>query len=554
MHELIEKLNKANTMLLICFILSLLICPYGFSQEKIIKKSDLADVQVFHRGNAEEVDSLDPAKATGVSSINVIVDLYEGLMTADQSGKIILGQAKSYEISKDLKTYTFKLRDKLLWSNGEKLTADDFVAGMRRTVDPRIGSVYTDILKPIKNVEKIINGRLPIEALGVKAINDKTLVIELEKPTPYFLELLVHSTTYPIYQPNLKKYGSEFIKPGKLVSNGAFKLSEWVVNSHLSVIKNPYYRNADKVILDKVVFYPIEQSMELNRYRAGDLDFTSVIPDVQFKWIKDNLSKELYIAPQLATYYYSFNLDRPPFKDNKNLRQALALVIDKKIIAEKVLRSGQIATNYIVPENINNYETKNRGSMNDWSKIDSIQRLTLAKEYYKKAGYSKENPAIIRITYNTSESHKNVAIALAAMFKKSLGVKTELVNQEWKVFLRTRLERKETELFRDGWVGDYNDPSTFLDLFISDNHQNHSGFKNKEYDKLMKSASVERDKSQRAEALAKAEQLLLDEVPVIPLYTYVTRHLIKPNVGGYAANILDITYDRYIYIKKTQNS
>ncbi len=513
-----------------------------------------AEEQVFHRGNGEEVESLDPAKVLSVQAANIIIDLYEGLTTADQSGKLILGQAKSYTVSKDLKTYTFTLHDNLKWSNGDKLTADDFVAGFRRTVDPLVGSVYSDILKPIKNADKIIAGKLKVESLGVKAEGDKTVIIELEKPTAYLLELLAHTTSLPIHQPSLKKHGNDFAKPGNLVSNGPFKLAEWVVNSHIALVKNANYREASRVKLDKVVFYPIfEQSVELNRYRSGDLDFTYGIPDVQFDWIKQNLAKELYVYPQLGSYYYGFNMAEPPFKDNLNLRKAIAFAIDKKIIAEKVLRSGQIASDYFVPDKIANYDNliarDSKVNVVKTVDLDNNQRVKQALEYYKLAGYSLDNPAKIKITYNTQESHKNVAVAIAAMLKKALNVQTELVNQEWKVFLRTRTERKETQLFREGWIGDYNDPSTFLDLYTSSNPQNNSAFFNNDYDKIIEQASLELDLTKRSELLLKAEKILLDEVPIVPLYTYVSRHLVKPRIGGYQSNILDKTYDRYIYIK-----
>lgn len=507
--------------------------------------------QVFHRGNGEEVESLDPHRSTGVPSGNVIVDLYEGLMTYNQQGELINGQAEKYEISKDHKTYTFTLRKNLKWSNGANLTAHDFVAGLRRTVDPSVGSINAEMLKPIKNAKQVIAGELNPTKLAVMALDNRRLKIELEEPTPYFLELLTHSTSMPIYQPNLKKYPDSFTRPGKHITNGPFKLSEWLVNSHLTLVKNPHFREASQVKLDKVIFYPIsEQSVELKRYRAGDLDMTNTIPDVNFDWIKSNLGDELYIAPHLATYYFGFNLTKSPFKGNLYLRKALSLAIDKNIISSRVLRSGQIATDSFVPSSTNNYKLKNsEDHIASLNKLDQNRRLELAREYYKKAGFSKINPAEIKILYNTQESHKSVSIAIAAMWKKALGVKTSLINQEWKVFLRTRQEKKDTEFFREGWVGDYNDPMTFLDLYTTDNPQNHSGYSNLEYDKLLKDACLELDLDKRAQLLRKAEAILINDAPIVPIYTYVSRHLVKPHIGGFATNLLDRTYDRYIYIK-----
>jgi oligopeptide transport system substrate-binding protein len=547
-------MNRLLRKILVQLITCLLFFQYCmvYANNSTLDKNILADQQVFRRGNGDEIESLDPHKASSVPANNVLLDLYEGLMTYDQTGKLILGQAESYTISEDMKIYTFKLRENLKWSNGEALTASDFVAGMRRTVDPQVGSVYAEILKPIKNAEPITNGKLTPKALGVEAPDAKTLVITLEKPTPYFLELLTHATTLPIYRPNLKKYGNDFTLPGKHVTNGAFKLKEWVVHSHIELEKNPNYRDAEQVILDKVLFYPIqEQSVELKRFRANDLDYTAIIPDVQFDWIKANLKNELHISPQLATYYFGFNLTKPPFKDNKNLRKALSLAIDKKIIAEKVLRSGQIATDYLVPVNTNNYKNLIGSISPDLNNEDYKKNIELAKEYYAKAGYGANNPATVKILYNTQESHKSVSVAIAAMWKKALGVKTELVNQEWKVFLRTRLERKETEFFREAWVGDFNDPMTFLDLYTTNNPQNHSGYSNSEYDKLIEQACKEKDLTTRAAILKQAEEILLEDAPIVPLYTYVSRHLVKSHVGNFANDLLDRTYDRYIYIKKT---
>lgn len=550
------KLNSSSGLINYLSFIALLILnlqiPYVYASDKI-DKSLLADEQIFYRGNGEEVESLDPHKATGIPSKNILIDMYEGLMTYDQKGKLIYGQAESYTVSDDLKTYTFKLRDNLKWSNGDKLTASDFVAGLRRTVDPGVGSIYSDILKPIKNADAIISGKQKISDLAVTAKDDKTLVIELEKPTPYFLELLTHSTSYPIYQPNLKKNGEDFTKPGNHISNGPFKLKDWVVHSHLTVEKNKNYRDATNVILDKVVFYPIsEQSVELKRYRAGDLDFTNIIPDVQFDWIKKNLNEQLYIYPQLATYYFGYNLTKDPFKDNKYLRKALALAIDKDVIATKVLRSGQMPTDTFVPKETNNYQIDNYDSsiISNEQVHSKKAKIKLALEYYKKAGYSIDNPLTVKILYNTQESHKSISVAIASMWKKVLGVNTELVNQEWKVFLRTRQEKKETEFFREGWVGDFNDPMTFLDLYTSNNPQNHSGYSNPDYDNLIQQASIEKDLAKRASLLHKAESLLLEEAPIVPLYTYVSRHLVNPKVGGFDSNLLDAVYDRFIYIKK----
>ncbi len=511
------------------------------------KPDNLADKQILHRGNGAEVQTLDPHKAEGVPSSNILRDLYEGLTIEAPDGTVIPGTAESWTISDDGRIYTFKIRHNARWSNGDPVTAEDFVYGLRRSVDPATGSQYSQILAPILNAEDVIAGKKPVPSLGVKALDSHTLEITLKAATPYFLGLLNHSSTYPVHRASVEKYGGQFSRPGKLVSNGAYVLKEWVVQSHITLIRNPNYWDNANTIIDKVIYYPIEdQSTELKRYRAGEIDRTEDIPIQQFRWIKKNLASELHVAPYLGSYYFGFNLTKPPFKDNLKLRRALSMAIDRRIITEKITGIGEKPLYSWVPPGINGYTHAEL----DYAHWPQKKRIAQARKLYQQAGYSRANPLTVEIRYNTSENHKKIAIAIAAMWKQVLGVKTRLVNEEWKVFLENRKQKQVTQVFRAGWIGDYNDPYTFMELLHSKHGINDSGYNNPEYDALLKQAAFETDPKKRFEIMHKAEGILLHDHPIMPIYSYVSKHLIKPWVGNYQPNVLDHNYSKDLYIIK----
>ncbi|GBE06988.1 MAG TPA: peptide ABC transporter substrate-binding protein [Gammaproteobacteria bacterium] len=527
--------------------LFLSLCLLAVSQATFAKPDNLAAEQVLRRGNGSEVQTLDPHKAEGVPASNILRDLYEGLTIEKPDGTVIPGAAESWEISDDGKVYTFKMRKNARWSNGDPVTAGDFVYGLRRSVDPATGSQYSQILAPILNAEAIIAGKKPVDSLGVEAIDDSTLKITLKAATPYLLGLLNHSTTYPVHKGSVEKNGDKFSRPGKLVGNGAYVLKEWVVQSHVVLERNPMYWDNDNTIIEKVIYLPIEESSaELKRYRAGEVDITGSIPTSQYNWIKKNLPGELHIAPTLGTYYYGFNLTRPPFKDNLKLRKALSMAVDREILTEKITKAGEIPAYGWVPPGVNNYTSQQL----DYAELSGAERIKKAKQLYREAGYSKGNPLTVEIRYNTSEGHKKVAIAISAMWKMNLGVKTKLINEEWKVFLQNRKQKKLTQVFRGGWIGDYNDAFTFAELMQSNHGINDSGYNNPEYDKLLEQAATESDMKKRRSILEAAERMLLKDHAIMPLYFYVSKHLIKPYVKGYEPNILDHTYTKNLWIVK----
>lgn len=508
-----------------------------------------ASNKVFHRGNYDEPDTLDPQQAFAVPDYNILHDLYEGLTTFDKDGNVILGQANRYDVSKDKKTYKFYLKDNLKWSNGDKLTAYDFEYGIKRTLDPNVNSQNHNLLKSFKNYDAILQNKLSFDSLGVKALDNKTLEISLEHPIPYLLDLLTHNTFMPYYVKSKLNNATNVTNITNIanVTNGPFVLKKWVVNSHLSLMKNPYFRQADTVLLDKVVYYPINQpSAELKRYRAGGLDYTAKIPIESIDWINSHLRGELYGQPMLAAYYYVFNVTKPPFNNNKFLRQALSLAIDKDIIANKILKANRTPADRFVPIYMTQLDNQDRDIQKQQNKE---LRLLKSRELYNQAGYNDDNKLKVKLLYHTNEANKLIASAVASMWKKNLGVETELINQEWKVYLKTRLEREQTQVFREGWVASYNDPTAFLDLFMCNNPQNSSGYCNRNYDNLIKRASYEQNKNAREMMLLKAEDILLEDAPVLPVYNPQSYHLIKPYIGGATVNNYDVTLSRYVYFR-----
>ncbi|MDH3418532.1 MAG: peptide ABC transporter substrate-binding protein [Gammaproteobacteria bacterium] len=509
-----------------------------------VSGEELAEVQVLHVGNGAEPGSIDPHRAEGVPSSNIQRDLFEGLVNEAPNGDLIPGAAESWEISDDGLTYTFNLRRDARWSNGDSVLADDWVYSLRRSLDPMTMSRYTFILNPIRNAESIAAGQMPITELGVRAIDDYTLEIQLEGPTPYFLGLLTHSASYAVHQPSVEAYGDQHTRPGNLVSNGAFQLEDWVVQSHMKLVRNPQYWDNGNTILDEVWYYATEdQTAELRRYRADELDMTSTVPTRQLAWARENLPDDLTIAPYLGSYYFGFNVTRPPFKDNPSLRRALALAIDRDIITRQVTGAGQLPSFGWVPP-VNNYEGQKMPEA-DWTQAE---REAQARRLYAEAGYSAENPLRTEIIYNTQEDHRRLALAIAAMWKQVLGVEAGILNQEWKVFLDTRRQKIDTQIYRGGWIGDYNDAFTFAELMLTTSGLNDTGYSNAEYDALLQEASMEGDLARRAELLQQAEAILLEDLPILPIYYYVTSKLVKPWVGGYESNIMDHHRSKNFYI------
>jgi ABC-type oligopeptide transport system substrate-binding subunit len=507
--------------------------PAGFTAPAAAEK-------VLRIANLGDPETLDPHKTSTTLESNILRNLFEGLMVLDPVGNVAPGVAESYDISEDGLTYTFRLRDTARWSNGEPVTADDFVYSLRRIEDPKTRSQYAEVLYPIRNAEEVNTGKAPVTELGVAAPDPRTLRITLKASTPYFLQLLTHQTSLPVNAKQVEKDGDDWIRPGKMVSNGAYMLDDVKPNSHIRLVKNPHYWDAAKVTIDAVMFDPSEdRAAVLKRYRAGEFDVIyGDLPIDQLKWLRQNMPKELHIAPYSGVYYYVMSTTKPPLNDRR-VRMALAMAINREVLVEKITTAGELPAYGFVPDGTANY-TPRRVT---WQGMSQAEREAAAQKLMAEAGYGPDRPLQVEIAYNTSENHKRIAVAIAAMWKK-INVSVGLFNTEGKVHF-ANLRAGNFQIGRAGWIADYNDAQNYLFLGqTSTKQQNYSRFSNPEYDRLMDQASVTADAATRAGLLEQAEGIFLEEMPVIPIYFYVSKDLVSQKVTGWRDNPMNVTYVR----------
>lgn len=502
------------------------------NQSSNIDPKVLADTQEIVINNAAEPESLDPHKVSGVPESNIGRQMFEGLTNTDADGKTIPGMATSWE-SPDNKVWTFKLRD-AKWSNEDPVTAEDFVYSMRRVVDPNTASPYSSYLVDAKimGAEQIVEGKAGIDTLGVKALDDKTLQVILTEPVPYFPDMMIHNSVKPVHQKTVEQFGDKWTDPANIVVNGAYKVSKWQVNDQIVLTRNPAYYDDANTKIDTVTMLAIPSSTtDVARYQAGEIDMTyNEIPTEQFASLKEQLGDELTVSPYLCTYYYEFNTVKPPFDDVK-VRRALALALDRDTVVDKVIGQGQTAAYQLTPT------ATNGGVKNtpEWSTWDQEKRLAEAKKLLNEAGYSESNPLKFELLYNTNDLHKKTALAVASLWKQSLGfVDVSLINKEWKTYLDTR--RNGTyQIARAGWCGDYNEASTFLNISKTGNSNNHGKYSNANFDSLMaQTLKPGVTPEQRVDLYNKAEAQLDQDMPLLNVYHYVSPRLIKPYVIGFS--------------------
>jgi oligopeptide transport system substrate-binding protein len=507
--------------------------------------ASVASGNVLLRGNGPEPDSLDPQRARSNESHNVLRDLCEGLTSLAKDASPAPGVASEWNVSDDGKTYTFKLRPEARWSNGDRVVGADFVAALRRLVDPATASQYAQIIDTVVNAGDIISGKKPPDSLGVSAPDDGTVVIQLAAPAPYLPGLLTHPSACPVHRATLAAHPKEIAKPGVMVSNGAFALKEWVPGLHVLAVRNHYYWNDAATHLDAVKYLHIsDENAELTRYRAGDLHMTAVVPRGQFDWIRANLAGELHISPQLTTYYYGYSLARPPFRDSPGLRRALSLVIDRQQLCDLVLRLGELPAYGWVPPGVDNYTSQSF----DYADRPMPERIAEARKLYAAAGYSAAKPLRFELRFNAGEVHERLAVAIAAIWKEALGVEVRLQGVEFKSLLQD-IDRNEVDMFRSSWVGDYNDAYTFLQYLKSDFGINLPRYKNPAYDRLLTQAAAEADAAKRRGLLQQAEGVMLHDHALMPLYFYVSKHLVKPEVQGWYDNVMNVVYSKDLSLK-----
>ena len=504
----------------------------------------LAADQTFTYRDLDESPSIDPGMVEDAAGGDIVRDLFEGLLNQDADGNIVPGVASSYEVSDDLLTYTFTLRD-AKWSNGDPVLASDFVYAWRRAASPELASPYSWYLElmAVENVSEVIAGDMPTDALGISAPDDKTVVVKITQPLPYFPQMLTHYTTFPVPEKVVEELGSDWTKPGNMVSNGAYVLTEHVPQEKLVRERNPMYWDNENTIIEKVVSLVInDEDTALTRYLAGELDRTD-IPAGQFPALEAEYPEDVMSVPDACSYYYTINLTdttNPALLD-VNVRQALSLAVDRDIIVHNVLAGGQKPAYTFTHWATAGFETPETPMVS----MTQAERNAKAVELMEAAGYGSDNPLSLDLIYNSSSAHESVAVAISQMWKQTLGVETTLGNEEWQVFLETR-GNQDYQVARAGWCADYNEASTFLDLMQSESGYNDAKYANAEYDALMAEAKTS-DNPQAA--YTAAEQLIARDVPIIPIYHYSADKMLRHNVKGWPYNNFQQNwYARDLYI------
>ncbi|WP_342651857.1 ABC transporter substrate-binding protein [Vibrio metschnikovii] len=540
--------NKITQALLLSAGLTVATASFSALAADVPAGTKLAPVQELIRGNGTEVASLDPHKTEGVPESHVIRDLLEGLVNQDADGNTIPGVAERWETS-DNQTYTFYLRKDAKWSNGDPVTAQDFVYSWQRAVDPATASPYSWYMEytKMKNAKEIIAGEKASTTLGVKALDDHTLVVELDTPLPYFVMMTGHTTMKPVHKGTIEKHGDEWTRAGNYVSNGAYMLDRWVVNERLELKRNPNYWDDSKTVINKVTFLPIEnQVAEMNRFLSGEIHITNEVPIEHFRRLQRDHADSVSVVGSLCTYYYGFNNQKPPL-DDVRVRKALSFAIDRDVIANAIMGQGEKPAYFLTPEITAGFQPE----MPAYGKMTQQQRLAEAKKLLEEAGYNRSNPLRFNLLYNTSENHRKVATAIQSMWRSGLGVNVTLENQEWKTYLDSRREGN-FDVTRAGWCGDYNEASSFLTLMKSSNSSNDPRYHNGEYDALMAKAMATTSEKERQAIYAQAEKLLARDMPIAPIYQYVKSRLLSPQVGGFPSNNAEekiYTKDLYLIAK-----
>jgi len=524
----------------------LMILAAGTALAGILSTAAFAEI-VYNRGNDADPETLDQHKTSTISEAHILRDLYEGLVVQDPKAEIIPGVAESWTVSDDQLVYTFKLRPDAVWSNGDPVTAEDFVFSLRRIQDPETAAQYANVLYPIKGAEAANKGEAATDQMGVKAIDEHTLEITLENPTPYFLELLTHQTGLPVHRASVEQFGAEFVKPGNMISNGAYTLLESVPNDHITLAKNPSFHDAANVKIDKVVYIPFEdRSACVRRFEAGEIQSCSDLPTEQLPQLREKFGDQVNTPPYAGLYYYSFKMDKPPF-DNLDVRRALSMAVDRDFLAEDIWANSMLPGYSLVPPGTSNYTEPAEA---DFAEMDQLDREDEAKTLLEGAGFNASNPLKVEIRYNTSENHKNTATAIADMWK-SIGVETTLLNVDGATHYSYLQQKGDYDIARAGWIADYNDPQTFLFLLESDNAElNYANYNNPEYDQLMTEAEKTVDLDARAELLKKAEEIAVRDLPYIPLLHYSSHTLVSPKLAGWEDNIQDTHPTRFLSLSE----
>lgn len=499
-----------------------------------------APARTLERGNGPEPSTLDPHRCPEVACANVLRDLYEGLVAEDGAGRLVPGLAERWEVSDDGRTWTFHLREGQRWSNGEPLDAPQVLASLRRAFEPATAAPFAAHMDAIENAGAVQRGQQPPAALGIDAPDARTLVFRLSRSAD-LPRLLTLPIAYPVYLPALAEHGARFTRPGNLVSNGAYRLADWLPQAHLVLERNPRFREPAPIA--RVRFHVTEDAAaELRRFEAGGLHITETLPPQPLDHLRARFGDQLRISPYLGSFWLGLNLTRPPFKDEPALREALSLAIDRDILTRHVTGLGETPAWGVVPPGIAAYTPPLPAA----AVMTQAQREARARALYEQAGYSRDRPLQLELRYNTSTPHRRLALAVAAMWRETLGVRTTLRNEEWKVFVGTRRQRAITQVFRGGWIADVDDARNFLQTFRSTSPSNWSGLADPGFDALLDAADAAPTLERRQALLHEAERRLQAAHAVVPVYFYTSRHLVHPDVQGFEANPLDRHPSRFL--------
>ena len=498
---------------------------------------------IWRRGETADPGSLDPAKTSTAVEGHILDELLEGLVAYDNKGVLQPGVADHWDISPDNLVYTFHLRADARWSNGAPVTAGDFVFSFRRLMDPKTGAGYANILYTVRNAEAVNTGKLPVDQLGIRAIDPRTCEITLDHPAPYFLAQLSHLTALPVYAPSVARYGDGFARAGRLVGNGAFVLKSYLPNDSLVLVKNPYYHAAAEVALDGEIILPLEdRAAALRRFMAGEIDSYDDVPIDQIAFVRAHLADSFRVAPSLGSYYYAFDTRQRPF-DDVRVRQALSMVIDRDFLATKIW-GGTMRPGYsFVPPGMQAYGDP---ATVTWKDDNPFDREDEAKRLMAAAGYGPDHPLSLTFRTNQSENNKATAVAIADMWKV-LGVRTQFIVTDATSHYAFLASKAPFDIARSGWFADYPDAQNYLFLAESDNPGlNVSRFSDPAFDALMREAAAERDAAGRRDILHQAEALLLAKQPYLVLMSYAASNLVSPKLRGWETNIIDHHPGRYI--------
>ena len=535
---------------LLVLLMVLLVAAMGFAggkgeeapaMEKAAPAAEAAKAPVVFRvASGAEPPTLDPSLSEDTTSHTILLGLFEGLLIHDpKTNDGIPGMAESWTVSADQMVYTFKLR-RATWSDGVPITAKTFVDSWLRTLNPDTASPYAWLMgMAVEGADAYNSGEAGPEAVKIRAVNDSTFEVTMVGPLPYVTSMLPHTVFAVLPMHVIEKYGEDWVLPGNMVSNGPFILETWKPQEILTVVRNPKYYDAAMVKLDRIEYYPSDDSnTRLNMYLAGEVDFMDDgIPTDQIDALKTR--DDFQIVPALATYFYEFNHTEPPF-NNVKLRKALAMAIDKQTLVERVSRGGQLPANVVVPGMANYTSPKGPG-----------YNVEMARQLLAEAGYpgGKGFPKVT-ILYNTVEAHKKIAEYIQQQWEQNLGISMSIENAEWKTVL-ARGKEQDFQVLRMGWIGDYIDPNTFLELFQTDAGQNYGKYSNPEFDKLIQEAARMAPGPERMAKLAKAEEIfIVQDQGIIPIYFYTNMDLIDTGKwGGWNATILDWQPPKFIYKK-----